>query len=259
MRSWQTATLIFFVYAAATAYAMPEGHGPRRRQALFLAGCGILCLLVTTALPTGTILATWVLPPALLLVAYWTSGSLFAAPMDGPEQVLMSLDRRLGISRISAGLPRPVAEFLEVAYVFVYPLIPIALGLYVLSSDVPDTDRFWMVILTTDYVCFGMLPWIQTRPPRVLEGRDPWNASFRRLNRRLLDRASIHVNTMPSGHAAEAVAAALIVSHAPLPVLLSMAFTAVAICTAAVLGRYHYTLDVLAGAAVAVAVWAFTS
>ena len=215
MRAWQTATLIYFVYAAATAYAMPQIAAARRRRALILAACGIGCLILTTRLAAGTFLTTWVLPPALLLLAYWTSGSLFVAPMAAPERTLMSFDRRIGIGRIAAGLPRPVAEFLEIAYVFVYPLIPIALGLHVLFSDRPDTDRFWMVILTTDYLCFGMLPWIQTRPPRVLEGRDPWHASFRHLNRRLLDRASIHVNTMPSGHAAEAVAACDDQQHHP--------------------------------------------
>ncbi len=255
MRSWQTASLIFFVYAAATAYALPEVESSRRRRALAAAAVGTTVLVLTGALRAWPVLSVWVLPPALLLVAYWTTGSLFVAPMPGAERVLMTFDSRLRVGRIAAAMPRAGAELLEVAYAFVYPLIPIALGLHLLFAAQPDPDRFWMVILTTDYVCFGMLPWLQTRPPRALEKGEPWHAWFRRVNRRLLDRASIHVNTMPSGHAAEALAAALLVAGAPLPVSLSMAFTALAICAGAVFGRYHYAADVLAGVVVAAAVW----
>lgn len=257
MRSWQTASLIFFVYAAAMAYALPQVCARRRRRAATFAGLGILLLLVAVGLRSSTVLTTWILPPAMLLVAYWTSGSLFVAPMPGSERALMALDRRLRIPEIAAGMPRPAAELLEVAYVFVYPLIPIALALHLVFAPQPDSDRFWMVVLTTDYVCFGMLPWIQTRPPRALEGAAPWRTWFRRVNARLLDRASIHVNTMPSGHAAEAVAAALLVAQGPAPVFVTMGLVAVAICAGAVFGRYHYTADVLTGAAVAVSVWLF--
>ncbi len=255
MHSWQTASLIFFVYTAATAYALPEVRAARRRRALASAALGMVVLALTGVFRSSSLLTTWVLPPALLLVAYWTTGSLFVAPMPGAERVLIRFDRRAGVRQAAAAMPRAGAELLEVAYAFVYPLIPIALGLHLLCAGRPDADRFWMVILTTDYVCFGMLPWLQTRPPRMLESGEPWHASFRRVNRRLLDRASIHVNTVPSGHAAEAVAAALLVAGAPLPVVLSMAVVALAICAGAVLGRYHYLLDAITGIAVALAVW----
>ncbi len=255
MRCWQTASLVFLVYTAATAYALPQVCAVGRRRALRSAAAGVVLLVLSVELRSWPLLTTWVLPPAMLLIAYWTSGALFVAPMPGAERALMSLDLALRIPQLARAVPRAGAELLEVAYVFVYPLIPIALALHLLFGGRPDPDRFWMVILTTDYVCFGMLPWIQTRPPRAIEGQAPWDASVRRLNRFLLDRASIHVNTVPSGHAAEAVAAALLVAGAPLPVVLSMALIALAICLAAVLGRYHYAADVLTGAAVGMAVW----
>ena len=255
MRSWQTASLVFFVYAAATAYAQPQVCAVRRRRALALAALGIVVLGLTVVLPSRPLLTTWIFPPVLLLVAYWTSGALFVAPMPGAERALMSLDRWLRIPQVAAGSPRPAAELLEAAYSFVYPLIPIAFGLHLLFAEHPDPERFWMVILTTDYLCFAMLPLIQTRPPRALEPHDPWHAWFRRVNRAVMDRASIHVNTVPSGHAAEAVAAALLMTGAPLPVAVSVAVVAAAICAGAVLGRYHYAADVLAGAAVGAAVW----
>jgi membrane-associated phospholipid phosphatase len=149
-----------------------------------------------------------------------------------------------------------LAEFLEVSYVGVYPVLPIALVLHLLYVPDPDIDRFWTVILLTDYVCFGALPWIQTRPPRALEQRPPWNSAVRRFNLKLIGAASIHVNTFPSGHAAEASAAALLVIGSPLPVVITMAFAALAISAAAVFGRYHYLADALLGWFVALAVWA---
>jgi hypothetical protein len=255
MRSWQAATLIFFVYAAATAYASPAIPAARRGRALVSAAVGVAVLLLAIGLRPHKVLMTWVLPPMLLLIAYWTSGALYVAPMNAAERRLMSFDERLGVRRAAARLPRFIAELLEIAYAGVYPLIPVALGLHLLLAKDPDADRFWMVVLTTDYVCFGMLPWIQTRPPRALEQGDPWHTWFRRVNQRLLDHASIHVNTVPSGHAAEAVVAALLLASAPWPIVFWMTLNAAAIAAGAVLGRYHYSLDALTGFGVALLVW----
>jgi membrane-associated phospholipid phosphatase len=102
------------------------------------------------------------------------------------------------------------------------------------------------------------VPWIQTRPPWAVESPGPiarrhlWMS---RLTRALIERATIGINTFPSGHAAVSVAIALVVAG-PLPVpgalLLALA---VMIIAGAVLGRYHYTADVVAGTAVALAAW----
>ncbi len=114
-------------------------------------------------------------------------------------------------------------------------------------------------MLITDFVCFGVLPWVQTRPPRALEAGDPWRSSFRAFNLRLLGATSIQVNTFPSGHAAEALAAALLVLGAPPGIVVVMFAAALAVSAGAVLGRYHYLADALAGWAVAVGVfWALS-
>jgi membrane-associated phospholipid phosphatase len=96
---------------------------------------------------------------------------------------------------------------------------------------------------------------VQTRPPRALEAADPWLSPIRRFNLRLLGAASIQANTFPSGHAAEALAAALLVIGAPVPLVAAMFSAALAISAGAVFGRYHYAADALAGWAVALAVW----
>jgi membrane-associated phospholipid phosphatase len=75
------------------------------------------------------------------------------------------------------------------------------------------------------------------------------------INLRLLGSASIHVNTCPSGHAAEALVAALLVSSASAPVFAAVLFAAAAVPAGAVYGRYHYALDAMSGWVVALVVW----
>jgi membrane-associated phospholipid phosphatase len=255
MIGWELASAIFFGYVAACALLVPGLASRRRWRVFVIAAAGLVVSLAATRLRLPPLLRDWVLPPLLLLVGYWSSGALFVAPMPRAERLLIRIDRMLRIERISAATPRLVAGFLEVMYVGVYPIIPVALVIHLLATPSPSARYFWTVVLVTDYLCFGTLPWLQTRPPRSLGARDPWSSSVRRFNLRLLGAASIRVNTFPSGHAAEALAAALLVSGAPWPWVAWMFFNAAAISAATVLGRYHYAADAVAGWAVALGVW----
>src|SRR5262249_29613654 len=116
-------------------------------------------------------------------------------------------------------------------------------------------ERFWTIVLVTDYICFAALAWIQTRPPRALEPDEPWRAACRGFNLRLLGATSVQANTFPSGHAAEALAAALLVFHTPAAVFAVMLFGALMVSAGAVYGRYHYALDAVTGWIVAIGVW----
>jgi membrane-associated phospholipid phosphatase len=175
--------------------------------------------------------------------------------MKQVERLFAFIDRRAHVRRFGSLAPDGVAEFLEFSYAAVFLLIPIALVLHLKFSTSPDTDQFWTVILVTDFICFAALPWIQTRPPRTLESGEPWSSSFRSFNMRWIGSASIQVNTFPSGHAAEALAAALLVSNLRLGVFIWMLFNAAAVSAGAVFGRYHYAIDAFAGWLVAIAVW----
>jgi membrane-associated phospholipid phosphatase len=254
MPLWLAASAAYFGYVALVALFMRGVTGRARLRALSLVVCGALAMLVVARTRTA-ILHIWVLPPLLLLLAYWATGTLFVSPMPKIEQLLLSMDDRLGVRRLTAHAPPWLAAFFEFAYAGVYPLIPIALILYMVFADPLDPARFWAVILITDYICFGTLPWFQTRPPRSLEACDPWRSVWRCLNVRVINAASIRVNTFPSGHAAEALAVALLVLDAPTPWVAWMFFNAAAISAAAVLGRYHYAVDVVGGWIVALVVW----
>ena len=256
MTTWQSGSALFFGYLAVVAL-FPRGLDRRRRR-MTLAGValGAAILVVSRALLPDSFANQWVLPPALLLLGYWTSGLLFVAPMPSVERVLADIDRRLAIQSIAARCPRALAELFEFAYSGVYPLVPIALFI-ALRSGV-SADRFWTTVLITDFLCFAMLPWIQTRPPRSLGFAVPWRSAWRPVNEQLLASGSIQANTFPSDHAAEGLALALLAVDAPAPLVAWMFFNAAAISAGAVLGRYHYAADAFAGWLVALVVWGIT-
>jgi membrane-associated phospholipid phosphatase len=246
---WQSASLAFFVYLALLS-DLRRGVSRRARLRVWSgAALGAAGAIAATRLPPDGVANVWILPPALLLLGYWTSGLLFVAPMPAAERRLVAIDEVLRIQAIAARTPRPIAELFEFAYTGIYPLVLLALWA-ALNAGV-TAARFWSVILIVDYVCFGMLPWIQTRPPRALGIDAPWRSAWRRVNLRVVDASSIQVNTFPSGHAAEALAAALLLLGASGPLVALMFLAAFAVSAGAVFGRYHYAADALAGWAVA--------
>src|SRR5262245_14031088 len=255
MPLWQAASLVFFIYVLVIV----GWRGARTRVAALqiAAGsmAGVAVVLISMLDVTPAILRDVILPPVVLLTGYWTSGLLFVAPSAAQERALAYLDNRLDILGIARRAPRFVAELLEAAYLGIYGLVGIALLLHYLFVPRPDPARFWSVILVTDFVCFAFLPWVQTRPPRAIENVEPWTSSIRSWNLRLLGSASIQANTFPSGHAAEGLAAGLLVLGAPAPIPTWMIIAGVLVAAGAVLGRYHYLVDALAGFVVALVVW----
>ena len=254
MASWAAASVAYFLYIGGVAALLPRLSAAARLRVAAVAVVGL-----GVSLAGGQASAFWarsvVWPPVALLLAYWASGLLWTGPMPRIERWLADSDARLGIPWLVARMPRALILVLEAAYAGIYPVIPLALVLHLWFSPGADADRFWLVVLLTDFICFGMLPWIQTRPPRAIEAAQPWTTGLRSFNVSMLGRLSIGVNTVPSGHAAEALAAALLLSGAPPLISVWMWAVAIAISAGAVLGRYHYAVDALAGWIVALIVW----
>jgi membrane-associated phospholipid phosphatase len=96
-------------------------------------------------------------------------------------------------------------------------------------------------------------------PPRDLAGGRPTKTQAgkaRVFNRWILRHGSIHAISFPSAHVASAFAISLVLLHyAPIMGCVFL-FISVWISLGAVVGRYHYALDVLAGAATALVVFA---
>jgi membrane-associated phospholipid phosphatase len=160
--------------------------------------------------------------------------------------------------RVVERLPRAVLEMLELAYLGVSVMVPAGFALVFFLVPDLDPDRYWTVVVSAELGCYACLPWFQTRTPAALGSgtaitRRP--IRLRRANAAMLKRVSIGANTFPSGHAAGAVATALVVGEVLPAAGVGFMVWAVGIMAGSVIGRYHYLPDALAGAALAFAVW----
>ena len=261
MRAPDSIAAAYFVYVLVLAWTLRLPIR-RRWQITAAAAAAEAVALTGTALPA--LPAAWHawLPVVYLAAAYKISGLFFTAPMPRIERTLAAFDRwlfeRLGVERIAARSPRALLEYLEAAYLLSAPLVALALLVPLQTGRAAEVDRFWTLVLLVEFVCFGMLPWMQTRPPWVLEppgAIEDRGLVMRRANRFVVSRALMPVNTFPSGHSATALAIALAVL--PLAPALGGVFLLLALSVAlgSVLGRYHYALDAVTGIALTLIVW----
>lgn len=201
-----------------------------------------------------------VVPPALLLCGYWLSGFFFRDPQAWLESALLRSDAwvfaRWRVDDRLRRSPRWVLELLEGSYAADY-LVVGAGAVVAATVSTEAIDDYWNLVLTSELACYAALPWLRSRPPRALEppgvmaSRRP---ALRRLNLVILDRASVQANTLPSGHVAGAAAAAIAVLPIAPGVGVVLVGSAMLIGTAAFVGRYHYAVDCVTGAAVALIV-----
>ena len=204
----------------------------------------------------GTLDSFWVqlfVPGGLLLGGYWLSGLFFHDPQAWLEAGLLASDRRvftrLEVDRRLMATPAMVLEALEAAYTADYVVVG-AGALIAAAHGAKAISRYWTIVLAAELACYAALPFLRSRPPRtleppgVIEQRAP---RLRRLNISILDRASVQANTIPSGHVAGAVAAALAVMAVSATAGLAVTGVAVAITVSAIAGRYHYAVDCVLG------------
>jgi len=255
LRASEWITVAYFAYLAGAAAVVPGIAGQQRRRVIGTAAAVVIAVVAVAALgtPAGA-LRDWV-PLTYIVLGYRLPALLVTGTKPVVERWLLTFDRRwLGEDPtwISERAPRPIIELLELAYLFCYPMVPIGLACLQAAGFREESDRFWTAVLLAAFGCYGVLPWLPTRPPRALEGA-PMRSSgpVRRFNLRVLGLASIQLNTFPSGHVAASLATALAVwARAPFAGL-ALGLLALAIAIASVVGRYHYAADALAGAALA--------
>jgi membrane-associated phospholipid phosphatase len=262
MRPPEWIAAAYFCYIAAVAAGGPF----TRNRWRVLAACGaILSVIVFVGQANGrtsTIVRDW-LPGLYALCGYWIPGLLAERHAAAFERRLAALDARVlpVIDEFVRRAPRPLLEYLELAYLCCYPLVPGAFGWLVLNGRAGTADRYWTAVLLALSACYGAVPWLATRPPRAIEPQlaiDSRSLTIRPLNLAVLRRVSVHINTFPSGHTAGAVAAAAIVgSVLPLSGVV-IGVIASSIAVGSVVGRYHYAADAVAGAVVAMAAVAGT-
>ena len=242
----------YFAYLAGAAAVVANLGRQKRRRAIATALAVLIAVLALAAI--GTPAAWWRdwMPMLYIVIGYWLPALLVSSTNPVFEARLLALDRRWRITTLSARAPRPLIELVELAYLCCYPMVPIGLASLYLAGLREESDRFWIAVLLAVFGCYGVLPWLPTRPPRAIEG-PPLHSSglVRRVNLRVLGLASVQLNTFPSGHVAASLATALAVG-ARLPLVgLPLGLLALAIAIGSVAGRYHYAADALAGAALA--------
>jgi hypothetical protein len=262
-RTSELAVVGWCIVAAVVAVARPLGA---RRRWRVMGGAFVLAwaAVATTCLPDVGVagLARNLVPAVFVLCAYWLAGGYFVAPQPQLEQRLLSLDRMLLgplrlQDRLTAGSSWSL-EVLEAAYFSVYVMLPLgALAAWIRGGSA-GVDTYWTTVFLSEASCYIALAWLQTRPPRALEA---WAASLRgrslvrQVNEAVLTHGSHHMNTIPSGHAAGAVSVALALWSLRAPGAGFFGVMAAGICVATVVGRYHFVVDTLAGAAVAAGWW----
>ena len=262
MHMWQLIVVVYFAYLAVLALFVEMRSG--RWRAVPLAACA---LLPATSLPTtahgGAGVALAIVVPALFLItSYWLSGLFFTHPMADVERLLLDADRwllgRLGLDRLVARAPRWALEALELSYLLVYAMVPAGAVVLALTGHARELPGYWAVVLGAALAAYGVMPWLQTRPPRAIEPDDPFGGRtvwFRRANLAVLSCGSHGANTVPSGHAAGAFATALAVGTVLPAAGAVFVGLAVTIAVATVVGRYHYAIDTILGVAVALVAW----
>lgn len=258
--SWPAIAIGYFGYLSVVAIGLARFS---RARPWAIAAVAASLALPSIAAATRDLPVVEALFPALVLLAgYWLSGRFFVEPMLGLERGLIGVDRvvleRTGILRGYKNAPRIVHHYFEFAYLCVYLVVP-AGAITLLAGGRGDAiETYWEVVLLAEFACYGMLPWLQTRPPRSLESAEagPPAGVVRRLSLHVLGAGSIGVNTIPSGHAAGSVAVALAVGSVMPGAGAVYMLLAASITAATVLGRYHYVVDSVLGVLVAVGAWA---
>jgi PAP2 superfamily len=249
MFRFEALAIVFFALIAAAA-PFSRGTARRKRTAIGVSGI-VVALILVLSRATSADVRGWV-AHLYLVSGYWVPALLT------PEARATTFEAWLVRSdaawrRYALGLPRWVEGVLELFYLFCYPAVPLSFAAVWSRGRLADVDRFWLSVLAAGFASYGCLPWLMSRPPRLIQEPLLERHPLASINTVVLRRVSHGLNTFPSGHVAVSIAAALSL----LPVWTAggvmMGMMALGIAAGAVAGRYHYLVDVLLGVAIGVA------
>ena len=228
---------------------------------------GIALLLATFMghqyLPNrATAIARDWLPALLMPMMYWQAGLLATTINKNFQRKLEATDEKLlgtwlaKLTRKSAY--RGIAATLETAYLSCYILVPTGLAVLYLSNLRRHATDYWSVILPATYACYAFTAFVPTLPPRSIanDAVRPVRSTIRTLNLWFVHRVTTELNTFPSAHVTSTLGGSLLVFHLVPRVGWALVLISIGIALGAVLGRYHYAVDVILGAILAVGVFA---
>ncbi len=259
MRSAEWISVAFFtVFLVAGVFAPLATKKRLKAIGIGLAGILMAWLLQSLgATPAGAVSRDFV-PGLFLLMAYWQSGQFFTGNNAKVQAFLSGLDERWfpGVARITASLGerRFLSTYLEAAYLMCYPTVPLGIGVLYLMGQSQAADQFWIVVLPPTYACYAFTVLFQSLAPWQVDAEQGIylrRSNIRSLTLWVLRHGSIRANTFPSGHVANSLAIALVLLEL-IPVAGAVfLWIAASIAVATAVLRYHYTIDAVLGAALA--------
>jgi membrane-associated phospholipid phosphatase len=250
VRSSEWISLLYFLYLGIVCWLRPLPFG--RRALIAGVSLALIGAIIGIAVDASGPIRDWA-PLVYISFGYYLTGRLFVRPSERLERWLMGWDYRLlgDPTTRFARWPAWLVGYLDIVYMFCFLLLPAGYAALAATGHASLSNHYWTMVAAADLGAFAPLSVFQTRPPWMLEKRGPVLAarSAHRMASLMVENATIRVNTFPSGHVAVSLAIAFGVMGA-LPwtgvVLLALAAS---ISVACVMGRYHYVVDVLAGAA----------
>ncbi len=252
----------YFVFFSCYAWFKELTRGQRIKITL-LGLLGILITVIVAVLDKGSTKSIHVirdfLPALIMLIAYWQSGCFYRQPNLKLQNRLVEFDRKvaslLSELHLSDRTQRWLHHYLESAYLFCYPMVPlgiIILYFLKLQSQIPE---FWEVVIPPSFICYAAVSFVQTLPPRTLEAEMPGKRGRVQIfNMGIVRHASIQINTFPSAHAAASIAVALAITQVAPLIGILLIWLALSISAAAAGCRYHFTADVVLGTVISV-IW----
>lgn len=208
----------------------------------------------------ASILRDW-LPVALMLVPYWQTGQFFTGPNPKMQSWLVESDRRLA-KLLHPGVlafGRFTRLSMEWAYSLCYPLPLAGLAVLYAAGMRRYATTYWPIVLLPTYLCYALTPLVPALPPRDIAGKASAagaRTKSRVFNLWILRYGSIHAISFPSAHVACALAVSFVLLHYVPAAGAIFLFLAIWIGVAAIVGGYHYAVDVWLGAAMALIVLA---
>jgi membrane-associated phospholipid phosphatase len=265
LRSGEKVLIAYFVYTALLTLARPVAPA-RTAMAWSLVAAVSGLAWAASRNPRGLpgVLRDW-LPLGLILGGYWELQWFASSHSVLWQQTWLEWDRSLlgawGLRSAIEALGGTIPSLLEGVYLCLYLIPPFCMALLYLSGRRDRIDRFLTTLFLGGFCAYALLPLFPVQSPRVaFPGADLPNFEgvYRSANVWLLNHFDISTSVFPSGHVAVAFSSAFGLRRAlPEKPWLSLFLLAVStmVYIATIYARYHYAVDGLAGAAIAVAAW----
>lgn len=255
MRASESLAFVYFLYLAIVCWVRPLSAGRRKEIA------AVSAVTAAAIIGISQYASVWIrdwAPSAYLFIGYYLPGRFFETPSLAVEQWLADWDRRLlgDPATRFATWPRALVAYLDVVYMACFLMLPGGFAALALTGHGALADHYWTLVEGADMTAFLSLTIFQTRPPWAIERTAVLaDRAVHRAALLFVRHGTIGANTFPSGHTA--VSFAIVYALLPaLPVAGIVALVlAVTIAVACVVGRYHYAVDVITGAALSLVVW----